>query len=227
MMKKLNWDFLRRDRGAAMALESTTTTTKPNGQQKLGTNRWSSESRLMHSSADVVSRNCCVLGDGGQDHKLLSNKSSSSRLSFSDLLLRRTRSDQVGFHHHHQQEASNGKSSSKSSPGILDSLKRRFRLARSEHSRMNKRHSLSQSISSIVEETNTCSDLPKSRTSMAMPVQVQQTCRLCPRNVIRGSCCDIHSSQPMLDPLSEHQDDQQQLNDQVTSIHLLKCTFLS
>lgn len=185
-----------------MALE-----TKPSSNgQKLGTNRWSSESRLHSHSADVVSRNCA--GDFNHKEKSLSNK---GRLSFGDLLLRRAPSEQGGLHQ-------DGSKSSKS--GILDSLKRRFKIARSEHSRllhMNKRHSFSLSISSIVEES-TCSDsLPKSKTLPA--VQQEPTCRLCSMPVsrnARGNCCDIHSE---LDPLSEQQDDQ---NNQSPPVQVIK-----
>ena len=182
-MKKLNWsglDFLRRDRGA-MARESNSNTS-----QSLGTNRWSSESKLQMS--DSVSQSS---SDFNQE-KPLSNK---GRLSFSDLLRLKRSPGEYGY------------AEPKTKSSILDTLKRKFKIARSEHSRirhMNKRHSFSLSISSIAEESCDRDSLPKSKT---LPT-VQQTCRLCsmPNSVrsARGNCCDIHSE---LDPLAENQDD--------------------
>lgn len=156
MMKKINWDFLRRDHqrgsstGAAVALESSSSS-------QLG-HRWSSESKLQGSKSDSV----CHMTDIS-NHK-------PSRLSFSDLLLRRAPNEQPR-------------------PGILDSLKRKFKLARSERSRLrqaSKRHSFS-----IIEEgstVETSEGLPKSQTLPA----VQLACRLCPSPASRGSCCDVH-----------------------------------
>ena len=207
-MKKLNWsglDFLRpgRPERGAVARDS-----KANSSQ-LSTNRWSSESKL--HKTDSVSH----ISDFGGQEKTLSNK---GRLSFSDLLrLRRNPND-------------NGFSEGKNKLGILDTLKRKFKIARSEHSRIkqiNKRHSFSLSISSIAEESCERDALHKSRTLPS--VQAQQTCRLCSMPLsssnIRGSTlCDIHSE---LDPLSETHDDQ---NDNqlipVSSTKMFKWTCL-
>lgn len=183
-MKKLSWsglDFLRRDRGA-IARE-----TNSNTSSQLGTNRWSSESKLM---TDTVSHRS---SDFNQE-KTISNR---GRLSFSDLIrLRRNPSEPSLY------------SEPKTKSSILDTLKRKFKIARSEHSRlrqMNKRHSFSLSISSIAEESCDRDSLPKSKTLPA----VQQTCKLCSVSTStsksgRVSCCDIHSE---LDTLSENQDD--------------------
>ena len=160
MMKKINWDFLRRDHqrgsspGAAVASDSSSSSSHLS-------HRWSSESKLQGHKSDSVSHMTDI-----SNHK-------SSRLSFGDLLLRRAPSEQPN------------------KPGILDSLKRKFKLARSERSRlrqMSKRHSFS-----IIEEGNSVENsegLPKSQT---LPV-VQLVCRLCPSPASRGSCCDIHHS---------------------------------
>jgi hypothetical protein len=186
MMKKLNWsglDFLRRpDRSGAVARDSA------NSSHQLGTNRWSSESKL-HKTESVSH----ISDFGAHQETTLSNK---GRLSFSDLLrLRRNPSD-------------GGFTEGKNKLSIFDTLKRKFKIARSEHSRikqLNKRHSFSLSISSITEESCDRDALHKSRT---LP-SVQQTCRLCSMPLssgnIRGTLCDIHSE---LDPLSETHDDQ-------------------
>lgn len=182
-MKKLSWsglDFLRRDRGA-IARESNSNTSS-----QLGTNRWSSESKLQMT--DIVSQSS---SDFNQD-KPLSNK---GRLSFSDLLRLKRNPSETGF------------VEPKTKSSILDTLKRKFKIARNEHSRIrqiNKRHSFSLSISSIAEESCERDSLPKSKT---LPT-VQQNCRLCSvpnsNRSARVNCCDIHSE---LDPLSENQDD--------------------
>ena len=178
-MKKLNWsglDFLRRDRGA-IARESNSNTSS-----QLGTNRWSSESKLQMT--DVVSQSSSDLNQG----KPLSNK---GRLSFSDLLrLKKNPSDPEP----------------KTKSSLLDTLKRKFKIARSEHTRirqMNKRHSFSLSISSIAEESCERESLQKSKT---LP-SIQQSCHFCSvsnsMRSARENCCGIHD----LDPLSENQDD--------------------
>lgn len=182
-MKKLSWsglDFLRRDRGAhARELPPNTS------QSQLGANRWNSESKL--HGTDEVSHNIGINRDA------LSNK---GRLSFSDLLRLKKTPSQPFYH-----EPIKAKS------GLLDTLKRKFKLARSEHSRirqLSKRHSFSLSISSITEEGSERETLPKSKTLQS----VQSTCRLCtfPSGSRQGreTLCDIHSE---LDPLSENQDD--------------------
>ncbi|KAI9563995.1 hypothetical protein GHT06_007733 [Daphnia sinensis] len=181
-MKKLNWsglDFLRRDRGAIARESSSNTSTQ------LVTNRWSSESKL--HMTDTVSQST---GDLNQE-KPLSNK---GRLSFSDLLRLKRNPTAQGY------------SEPKTKSSLLDTLKRKFKIARSEHSRirqMNKRHSFSLSISSIAEESSERDSFQKSKT---LPT-VQQNCRLCaiPNSVrsARDNYCAIHN----LDPLSENQDD--------------------
>lgn len=195
-MKKLNWsglDFLRRDRGAIAREPNANTSTQ------LGTNRWSSESKLQMT--DSVSQ--CT-SDLNQEK--LSNK---GRLSFSDLLRLKRNPNESGY------------AEPKTKTSILDTLKRKFKIARSEHSRirnLNKRHSFSLSISSIAEESCDRDSLPKSKT---LP-SVQQTCRLCsvPNSVrnTRGNCCDIHSE---LDPLTESQDDHNDNNLPAVQVSLL------
>lgn len=183
-MKKLNWsglDFLRRDRGA-IARESNSNTSS----SQLGTNRWSSESKLQMT--DNVSQSSSDLNQ----EKPLSNK---GRLSFSDLLRLKKNPSETGYPESKIQKSS-----------LLDTLKRKFKIARSEHSRirqMNKRHSFSLSISSIAEESCERESLQKSKT---LP-SIQQSCRFCSvSNSLRSArenCCGIHD----LNPLSENQDD--------------------
>ena len=197
-MKKLNWsglDFLRRpDRSGAIARDSNS-----NSSHHLWTNRWSSESKL-HKTENVSH----ISDFGAHQETTLSNK---GRLSFSDLLrLRRNPSD-------------GGFTEGKNKLSIFDTLKRKFKIARSEHSRikqMNKRHSFSLSISSIAEESCDRDVLHKSRTLSS----VQQTCRLCSMPLssgnTRGTLCDIHSE---LDPLAETHDDQ---NDNLIPPHQVR-----
>lgn len=182
-MKKLNWsglDFLRRDRGA-IARESNSNTSS----SQLGTNRWSSESKLQMT--DTVSQSSSDLNQ----EKPLSNK---GRLSFSDLLRIKKNPSEPGY------------PEPKTKSSLLDTLKRKFKIARSEHSRirqMNKRHSFSLSISSIAEESCERDPLQKSKT---LP-SIQQSCRFCSvsnsMRSARENCCGVHD----LDPLSENQDD--------------------
>lgn len=183
-MKKLSWsglDFLRRDRGAhARELNPNTS------QSQLGPNRWNSESKL-HGKEEVSH------GIGLNREPTLSNK---GRLSFSDLLRLKKAPSQSCYH-----EPIKAKS------GLLDTLKRKFKLARSEHSRirqLSKRHSFSLSISSITEESSDRETLPKSKTLQS----VQPPCHLCTLPSAsrrdRDPLCGIHGE---LDPLSENQDD--------------------